>query len=124
LKRKVSSRSLPWLREVEVEVELVMGIGRQTSSSHPLSSRCLISIRCISPFLSLLRPMATCLEGCLHLLGVLGGLFLHTPLLSLLDRAINGLLLTKEVIKAKDSQLEKEIPRTKVRVTRLLTRRS
>jgi hypothetical protein len=41
-----------------------------------------------------------------------------------LGRAINGLLLTKEVIKAKDSQLEKEIPRTKVRVTRLLTRRS
>jgi hypothetical protein len=126
LKRKVSSRSLPWLREVEVgvEVELVVGIGRQTSSNHPLSSRCLISIRCSSPFLSLLRPMATCLEGCLHLLGVLGGLFLHTPLLSLLDRAINGLLLTKVVIKAKVSQLEKGIPRTRVRVTRLLTRRS
>jgi hypothetical protein len=126
LKRKVSSRSLPWLREVEVgvEVELVVGIGRQTSSNHPLSSRCLISIRYSSPFLSLLRPMATCLEGCLHLLGVLGGLFLHTPLLSLLDRAINGLLLTKVVIKAKVSQLEKGIPRTRVRVTRLLIRRS
>jgi hypothetical protein len=68
--------------------------------------------------------MATCLEGCLHLLGVLGGLFLHTHLLSLLDRATNGLLLTKVVIKAKVSQLEKGIPRTRVRVTRLLIRRS
>jgi hypothetical protein len=68
--------------------------------------------------------MASCLEECLHHLGGLGGLFLHTHLLNLEVRVINGLLLIKVVIKVRDNKLGREIPRTRVRAARMFTRRS
>jgi hypothetical protein len=86
----------------------------------PISNRHLTSIRCSHPFLSLLRPMVSCLEAYHLLLGVFEVAILLILLPSLVCRVTNGLQLARAI---RDSSLmERVVPRNP-RGLRMFTRR-